>query len=87
VEFEKEPHNMHQFVELLDQKLKELNSDYDAKRKGDIALELPTVHSVPVHTFYKWMEKRGKLGGQNKVPRLANDREYFDSILSSKLEG
>ena len=81
VEFEKEPHHLNQFVELLDQKLREVNSDYDAKRKGDIALELPTVHSVPMHTFYKWMEKRGKLGGQNKVPRLANDRQYLDSIL------
>lgn len=81
IEFEKEPRNLITFVEILDSKLREVNSDYDAKRKGDIALEMPKVHSLAKGTFYKWMEWRGKLGGQNKVPRLANDREYVDSIL------
>ena len=41
----------------------------------------PIVHNVPKETFYKWMKKRGKLGGQNKVPRLANNRDYLDDIL------
>jgi hypothetical protein len=81
VEFEKEPQQISLFIELLDNKLKELNSDYEAKRSSDIALELPILHAVPKGTFYLWMDRRGKLGGQNKVPRLANDREYVDSIL------
>lgn len=81
VEFEKPPLHMTTFIDLLDNKLKELNSDYEAKRHADIALTKPIVHAVHKDTFYKWMDKRGKLGGQNKVPRLANDREYLDSIL------
>jgi len=44
-------------------------------------LRKPIVRKLPPKTFYKWMKKRGKLGGQNKVPRLANDRHYVDDIL------
>ena len=65
-------------IELL---LKEINSDYEAKRQKDLALVAPVIHVVPVGTFYNWMKKRGKLGGQNKVPRLSNTREYLDDIL------
>lgn len=71
-----------QFVETLDNTLRELNSDYHAKREKGMALRFPTVHFVQEGTFYKWMERRGKLGGQNKVPRLSNNREYVDEILS-----
>lgn len=81
IEFEKAPTNLSLFVDHLDSKLKEVNSDYEAKRTGEIALSKPIVHAVEKGTFYKWMDLRGKLGGQNKVPRLANDREYLDSIL------
>jgi len=83
IEFIREPGDMDEFISLLDNTLREINSDYDAKRYMDLALERPTVHSVPQGTFYKWMKKRGKLGGQNKVPRLSNDREYIDDILYS----
>jgi hypothetical protein len=82
IEFEKEPANLHQFTQLLDQTLREVNSDYDAKRYKDIALQLPVVHSLPEGTFYNWMKKRGKLGGQHKVPRLSNSREYVEDVLS-----
>lgn len=81
IEFEKEPNSKEEFTHLLDSKLREINSDYDAKRHSDLALVLPTVHFAPTDTFYNWMKNRGKLGGQNKVPRLANNREYIDSIL------
>lgn len=81
IEFDKEPHDLDLFVNILDAKLKEVNSDYDAKRYKDMALKKPVVHKVPIGTFYNWMKKRGKLGGQNKVPRLANTREYLDDIL------
>lgn len=81
IEFSTAPENMDEFVRILDESLRENNSDYDAKRQNDMALKPPVVHSVPENTFYKWMKKRGKLGGQNKVPRLANSREYLDDIL------
>jgi hypothetical protein len=81
IEFDKKPAEFERFVDLLDETLRRINSDYDAKRFKDIALHRPVVHTVPVDTFFKWMKERGKLGGQNKVPRLANNREYVDSIL------
>ncbi len=81
IEFENEPADLVQFTNLLDSKLREINSDYDAKRENNIALASPKIKSLSKGTFYSWMEQRGKLGGQNKVPRLANNREYLDSIL------
>jgi hypothetical protein len=81
VEFEKFPDNLERFVESLDSTLRQINSDYDAKRYQDIALIAPKVHAVSHGTFYEWMKKRGKLGGQNKVPRLSNSREYVEDIL------
>lgn len=82
IEFEKHPASLTQFTEVLDTTLRSINSDYDAKRKGDMALAQPTLHAVADGTFYNWMKKRGKLGGQHKVPRLANNRIYLDEILS-----
>jgi hypothetical protein len=81
IEFTQEPSDLNTFIQILDNTLKEINSDYEAKRYMDIALQRPVVHCVPQGTFYNWMKKRGKLGGQNKVPRLANSREYVDDIL------
>ncbi len=81
IEFTREPSDLEAFSKILDETLRQENSDYDAKRYKDIALEAPTIHSVPMGTFYNWMKKRGKLGGQNKVPRLSNSREYLDDIL------
>lgn len=85
IEFESAPSDLTKFAELLDQKLKEVNSDYEAKRHKDLALRFPLVHAVAGGTFYKWMKKKGKLGGQNKVQRLSNDRRIVDDIL--KMEG
>lgn len=81
IEFETQPNNLEAFVDVLDQTLREINSDYDAKRFKDMALRRPKVHNAPTDTFYKWLKQRGKLGGQHKVPRLANDRKYVDEIL------
>ena len=61
--------------------MKKINSDYEAKRKGDMALMKPIIHIAKKDTFYNWMKNRGKLGGQHKVPRLANNRIYIDEIL------
>lgn len=82
IEFEKEPDNIAYFTEILDNALKSLNSDYEAKRYHNLILRLPMVKSLPEGTFYKWMKARNKLGGQHKVPRLANDRHYVDEILN-----
>lgn len=82
IEFVKQPSSIEQFTDVLDRTLRKVNSDYDAKRAHSLALMLPVVHSVSEGTFYKWMKKRGKLGGQNKVPRLSNSREYVEEILA-----
>ena len=86
IEFKKPPADEQKFTEVLDKALKEVNSDYEAKRYGDIALLPPTVHFAADGTFHHWMKKRNKLGGQNKVPRLANSREFLDDILGILLE-
>ncbi|UXP34167.1 GH3 auxin-responsive promoter family protein [Reichenbachiella agarivorans] len=81
IEFKKEPNDLSKFTQILDETLRLVNSDYDAKRYKDMALKMPIVHMATCGTFYQWMKNRGKLGGQNKVPRLANTREYIDDIL------
>ncbi len=81
IEFDKAPADLTYFIQLLDQNLKNLNSDYEAKRHKDIALRMPIVRMLKKGTFYNWMKKRGKLGGQNKVPRLFNTRQFVDDII------
>lgn len=81
IEFEKEPENIEYFSTLLDNALKSLNSDYEAKRYKSITLDPPIVHSAKKGLFYQWLKEKGKLGGQNKVPRLANNRQYLDELL------
>ncbi len=80
IEFEKEPSDMTLFTRVLDSSLKAINSDYEAKRYKDLNLVMPTVRSVPNGTFNKWMKAKNKLGGQNKVPRLSNTREYIEDL-------
>jgi len=86
IEFKVKPRDISEFTAILDQTLREINSDYDAKRHHDLALVEPRIHAVKEGTFYNWMKKRGKLGGQNKVPRLYNSREYVDDILKMAAE-
>lgn len=81
IEFEQGPDQIEKFIDFLDNTLREVNSDYDAKRFKDMALKRPLVHVAPDGTFYNWMKNRGKLGGQHKVPRLANERKYVEEIL------
>lgn len=82
IEFEKEPADLDHFIITLDNELKKANSDYEAKRHGDLALVAPKVHVCKPGTFYNWMKSKNKLGGQNKVPRLSNNRKILDDILS-----
>jgi hypothetical protein len=81
IEFKVKPDNLEKFTHILDDTLRKINSDYDAKRQHDLALVAPKIHSVAEGTFYNWMKRRGKLGGQNKVPRLSNSRDYVEEIL------
>lgn len=81
IEFIKEPADITLFSQILDENLRKLNSDYDAKRYQNMVLENLKIESVPKGTFYEWMRRRGKLGGQNKVPRLSNNREYLEEIF------
>ncbi|MBE0638171.1 MAG: GH3 auxin-responsive promoter family protein [Bacteroidales bacterium] len=81
IEFEVPPRDIEFFTDTLDTALKSLNSDYEAKRHKNMLLQEPLIRVVPKGTFYKWLKKRDKLGGQNKVPRLSNDRKNIDEIL------
>lgn len=81
IEFEKKPADLNVFTEILDSKLKALNSDYEAKRHKNIALRMPIVHSLNQGSFSNWLKQKNKLGGQHKVPRLSNDRKIIEEVL------
>lgn len=81
IEFETPPVDMNVFTEVLDDSLKKLNSDYEAKRSYNLSLGKPIVNVLHKNVFYEWMKFREKSGGQNKVPKLSNNRKHVDSIL------
>ena len=82
IEFALEPQDKARFMQLLDQHLREVNSDYDAKRSGDIFLAPPELVVAPQGLFDRWLASTGKLGGQRKVPRLNNNRTIIDQMLA-----
>ena len=82
IEFAREPQDTARFMQLLDQHLREVNSDYDAKRTGDIFLAPPTLVVAPMGLFDRWLASTGKLGGQRKVPRLNNNRDIIEQMLA-----
>jgi hypothetical protein len=85
IEFSKPPTGgMALFMECLDASLRRQNSDYDAKRTAELALRFPIGHAVAAGTFDGWLQAKGKLGGQHKVPRLANDRAIVDALLAGQ---
>jgi len=86
IEFEKMPENIDEFSTILDVSLQELNSDYEAKRYKNITLNPLKLNVARKNLFFEWMKERGKLGGQNKVPRLANERIYLDELLKMNLD-
>lgn len=81
IEFEQKPNDFEKFKFLLDEHLQSLNSDYEAKRYNNMTLNPPKIHIARENLFFDWMKKKGKLGGQNKVPRLANTREFLEPLL------
>jgi hypothetical protein len=81
IEFSRAPADIAYFATLLDHALMSLNSDYEAKRYRNLTLDKPQVHLAEPGTFYEWLNRKGKLGGQNKVPRLSNERNYLEDLL------
>jgi hypothetical protein len=81
IEFENLPVPLEKFVTILDLSLQQINSDYEAKRHKDIALRMPIIHLMPKDGFKHWLKDKGKLGGQHKVPRLSNERNYLNEML------
>ncbi|WP_262733531.1 GH3 auxin-responsive promoter family protein [Gaetbulibacter sp. NE] len=82
IEFKTPPKDIDYFNELFDNALKALNSDYEAKRYNNMTLNKPQIHVARQSLFYDWLKQHNKLGGQHKVPRLSNTREYIDELLS-----
>lgn len=82
IEFIQEPSSHSVFSKVLDDTLRAINSDYDAKRTNDYILSAPDVMVAPKGTYYNWLKRANKLGGQNKVPRLSNERQYMEELLA-----
>lgn len=86
IEFAKAPDSLEKFRDILDQSLQEINSDYEAKRYKDITLQKLEIIPARKGLFNDWLKMKGKLGGQHKVPRLSNTRNYIDEIISMNQE-
>lgn len=80
IEFSQMPDDMDEFTRCLDQELKKLNSDYEAKRYNDMTLKMPKINIAKDGLFMDWLREKDKLGGQNKIPRLSNSREFLDTL-------
>ncbi len=81
IEFEETPADADKFKVLLDEHLQSVNSDYAAKRANDLTLKMPVIHFANGHVFYRWLKSKDKLGGQHKIPRLSNNRDYLEELL------
>ena len=82
IEFSREPSDLALFASLLDKKLQEVNSDYEAKRYKDITLQHLEIIQARAGLFNDWLKQNGKLGGQHKVPRLSNSREHIEQLFA-----
>ena len=81
IEFKKLPENINTFSEVLDKNLQNLNSDYEAKRHNNMTLNPLVLNVARASLFYDWLKENDKLGGQHKIPRLSNDRNYMEQLL------
>lgn len=82
IEFEQHPTNLDHFITVLDDHLKQNNSDYEAKRFNNYILHLPVIKALKKGTFYNWLKSHNRLGGQFKVPRLSNDRKILEDVMT-----
>jgi hypothetical protein len=81
IEFNRQPQDLSQFAQLLDQQLQTVNSDYEAKRYKNITLQPLEIIVARPGLFNDWLKQHGKLGGQHKVPRLSNERTHIEQLL------
>lgn len=81
IEFQKQPEDIEQFSKILDETIQSLNSDYEAKRYNNMTLNPLKINIARENLFYDWLKEQDKLGGQHKVPRLSNSREYLENLL------
>ena len=81
VEFVEPPEDKEAFTGILDEELGKLNDDYASKRRENTAIDAPVVHHMPENSFYQWLKLKNKLGGQHKIPRLSNSREFVEELL------
>jgi hypothetical protein len=80
IEFQKPPVDVKLFQKLLDENIQSLNSDYEAKRYNNMTLNELTINVARENLFYDWLKKKDKLGGQHKIPRLSNQRDYLEEL-------
>jgi hypothetical protein len=81
IEFKNPPKDFEKFSYELDLALQQVNSDYEAKRYNNMTLNMPKIHQARERLFYDWLKKNDKLGGQHKIPRLSNSRDYVEELL------
>src|SRR5690606_2601922 len=81
IEFRTPPADIDVFCKELDLNLQKINSDYEAKRYNNMTLNQLKLNIAKEQLFYSWLEQQGKLGGQNKIPRLSNDSNYLERLL------
>ena len=80
IEFKKQPTDMAFFTKTLDETLQSLNSDYEAKRYNNMTLNSLVINVARPNLFYDWLKEQDKLGGQHKIPRLSNQRDYLEQL-------
>jgi hypothetical protein len=85
IEFKDAPTNLDVFGKMLDQKLRELNSDYDAKRYKNITMSKPKISMAQKGLFDRWLRNYNKIGGQHKIQRLSNDRKFIEKLLKIEI--
>ena len=86
IEFEKQPEELQNFIEIVDKKLKSINSDYEAKRFKNLILDKPKITNIKNGIFYNWLKQKNKLGGQNKIERLKEGRDFINELKNTKLK-
>ena len=80
IEFKKHPENMAVFQKTLDENIQSVNSDYEAKRYNNMTLNELKINVARENLFYDWLKENNKLGGQHKIPRLSNQRDYLEQL-------
>jgi hypothetical protein len=86
IEFKKHPENISLFQKTLDENLQSINSDYEAKRYNNMTLNQLSINVARENLFYDWLKEQDKLGGQHKIPRLSNQRDYLEQLKDMQIE-